>query len=207
MRTFLVVPAGVRLDRVRGGRQKYKRRLDSESSTYLSLQIPPPAKKPCMYWSWIVVLRAATIFLFTGLPKVQCSNCHFWFLYQSTALGFCLTIVVWLDRPRYSSGPVSIVPRLNTRPFLGDYVNPFSDILIFSLTQAMLTKPIPCWFFSSILSITLNFSISHQLFAYTSFYPLHGATTDNITAASCLCHPCAELVWNRQITAACVAAG
>ncbi|XP_061853877.1 steroid hormone receptor ERR2 isoform X3 [Colius striatus] len=36
---------GVRLDRVRGGRQKYKRRLDSESSTYLSLQIPPPAKK------------------------------------------------------------------------------------------------------------------------------------------------------------------
>ncbi|KAH0620475.1 hypothetical protein JD844_020985 [Phrynosoma platyrhinos] len=38
--------AGVRLDRVRGGRQKYKRRLDSESSTYLSLQIPPPAKKP-----------------------------------------------------------------------------------------------------------------------------------------------------------------
>ncbi|XP_059330085.1 steroid hormone receptor ERR2 isoform X3 [Ammospiza nelsoni] len=27
---------GVRLDRVRGGRQKYKRRLDSESSTYLS---------------------------------------------------------------------------------------------------------------------------------------------------------------------------
>ncbi|XP_032044845.1 steroid hormone receptor ERR2 isoform X4 [Aythya fuligula] len=40
---------GVRLDRVRGGRQKYKRRLDSESSTYLSLQIPPPAKKPRMY--------------------------------------------------------------------------------------------------------------------------------------------------------------
>ncbi|XP_062037415.1 steroid hormone receptor ERR2 isoform X3 [Lepus europaeus] len=38
---------GVRLDRVRGGRQKYKRRLDSESSPYLSLQISPPAKKPC----------------------------------------------------------------------------------------------------------------------------------------------------------------
>lgn len=52
---FLVLPAGVRLDRVRGGRQKYKRRLDSESSTYLSLQIPPPAKKPCMYWSGVVV--------------------------------------------------------------------------------------------------------------------------------------------------------
>ncbi|KAB1277103.1 Steroid hormone receptor ERR2 [Camelus dromedarius] len=39
-------PTGVRLDRVRGGRQKYKRRLDSESSPYLSLQISPPAKKP-----------------------------------------------------------------------------------------------------------------------------------------------------------------
>ncbi|XP_057587793.1 steroid hormone receptor ERR2 isoform X2 [Hippopotamus amphibius kiboko] len=37
---------GVRLDRVRGGRQKYKRRLDAESSPYLSLQISPPAKKP-----------------------------------------------------------------------------------------------------------------------------------------------------------------
>lgn len=40
-------PTGVRLDRVRGGRQKYKRRLDSENSPYLSLQISPPAKKPC----------------------------------------------------------------------------------------------------------------------------------------------------------------
>lgn len=40
---------GVRLDRVRGGRQKYKRRLDSENSPYLSLQISPPAKKPCVY--------------------------------------------------------------------------------------------------------------------------------------------------------------
>lgn len=38
--------AGVRLDRVRGGRQKYKRRLDSESGAYLGLTIPPPAKKP-----------------------------------------------------------------------------------------------------------------------------------------------------------------
>lgn len=47
------LPAGVRLDRVRGGRQKYKRRLDSESSAYLSLQIPPPAKKPrrCQNWA------------------------------------------------------------------------------------------------------------------------------------------------------------
>ncbi|XP_078130751.1 steroid hormone receptor ERR2-like isoform X8 [Sander vitreus] len=37
---------GVRLDRVRGGRQKYKRRLDAENSAYLGLGIPPPAKKP-----------------------------------------------------------------------------------------------------------------------------------------------------------------
>lgn len=44
---FPLLPPGVRLDRVRGGRQKYKRRLDSESSPYLSLQISPPAKKPC----------------------------------------------------------------------------------------------------------------------------------------------------------------
>lgn len=41
------LPTGVRLDRVRGGRQKYKRRLDAENSPYLSLQISPPAKKPC----------------------------------------------------------------------------------------------------------------------------------------------------------------
>ncbi|XP_061104655.1 steroid hormone receptor ERR2 isoform X2 [Conger conger] len=37
---------GVRLDRVRGGRQKYKRRMDAENSTYLGLTLPPPAKKP-----------------------------------------------------------------------------------------------------------------------------------------------------------------
>ncbi|XP_064232825.1 steroid hormone receptor ERR2-like isoform X2 [Aotus nancymaae] len=37
---------GVHLDRARGGRQKYKRWLDSESSPYLSLQISPPARKP-----------------------------------------------------------------------------------------------------------------------------------------------------------------
>lgn len=36
----------MRLDRVRGGRQKYKRRLDSENGAYLGLTIPPPAKKP-----------------------------------------------------------------------------------------------------------------------------------------------------------------
>ncbi|XP_010901827.3 steroid hormone receptor ERR2 isoform X2 [Esox lucius] len=38
---------GVRLDRVRGGRQKYKRRMgDTEHGTYLSLTLPPPDKKP-----------------------------------------------------------------------------------------------------------------------------------------------------------------
>ncbi|XP_038823644.1 steroid hormone receptor ERR2-like isoform X2 [Salvelinus namaycush] len=37
---------GVRLDRVRGGRQKYKRRMDAESTAYLGLTLPPPAKKP-----------------------------------------------------------------------------------------------------------------------------------------------------------------
>lgn len=43
---FFPSAAGVRLDRVRGGRQKYKRRLDSENGAYLGLTIPPPAKKP-----------------------------------------------------------------------------------------------------------------------------------------------------------------
>ncbi|XP_036405501.1 steroid hormone receptor ERR2-like isoform X2 [Megalops cyprinoides] len=37
---------GVRLDRVRGGRQKYKRRMDAESSNYLGITLTPPAKKP-----------------------------------------------------------------------------------------------------------------------------------------------------------------
>ncbi|XP_075437194.1 estrogen-related receptor gamma-like isoform X2 [Ascaphus truei] len=36
---------GVRLDRVRGGRQKYKRRLESESSGYPALQSHPPPRK------------------------------------------------------------------------------------------------------------------------------------------------------------------
>ncbi|XP_026085126.1 steroid hormone receptor ERR2 isoform X1 [Carassius auratus] len=38
--------ACVRLDRVRGGRQKYKRRMDAENTAYLGLTLPPPAKKP-----------------------------------------------------------------------------------------------------------------------------------------------------------------
>ncbi|EHB17964.1 Estrogen-related receptor gamma, partial [Heterocephalus glaber] len=37
---------GVRLDRVRGGRQKYKRRIDAENSPYLNAQLVQPAKKP-----------------------------------------------------------------------------------------------------------------------------------------------------------------
>uniref|UniRef100_A0A3B5LSP9 Estrogen-related receptor beta n=1 Tax=Xiphophorus couchianus TaxID=32473 RepID=A0A3B5LSP9_9TELE len=42
---------GVRLDRVRGGRQKYKRRLDTENNPYLGLTLPPPTKKPREYYS------------------------------------------------------------------------------------------------------------------------------------------------------------
>ncbi|XP_075926670.1 estrogen-related receptor gamma-like isoform X2 [Petromyzon marinus] len=38
---------GVRLDRVRGGRQKYKRRIDAENSPYLNPQLTQPIKKPC----------------------------------------------------------------------------------------------------------------------------------------------------------------
>src|SRR4029434_6625474 len=39
--------SGVRLDRVRGGRQKYKRRIDAENSPYLNPQLAMPPKKPC----------------------------------------------------------------------------------------------------------------------------------------------------------------
>lgn len=53
--TCVISFAGVRLDRVRGGRQKYKRRLDAENSAYLGLTIPPPAKKPCESHSLILV--------------------------------------------------------------------------------------------------------------------------------------------------------
>ncbi|KAI1240567.1 hypothetical protein IHE44_0008995 [Lamprotornis superbus] len=41
-----VTGIGVRLDRVRGGRQKYKRRIDAENSPYLNPQLVQPAKKP-----------------------------------------------------------------------------------------------------------------------------------------------------------------
>lgn len=40
---------GVRLDRVRGGRQKYKRRIDAENSPYLHPQNNLPQKKTCKY--------------------------------------------------------------------------------------------------------------------------------------------------------------
>ncbi|XP_055449095.1 steroid hormone receptor ERR2 isoform X2 [Psammomys obesus] len=56
---------GVRLDRVRGGRQKYKRRLDSENSPYLSLQISPPAKKPCAYQAGPTAPLIAPCLVFT----------------------------------------------------------------------------------------------------------------------------------------------
>lgn len=99
---------------------------------------------------------------------------------------------------------------LITRPFLGDYVNPFSDLVIFSFTQAMLTKT--SLMLISLFSTThnsLSFSTSHKLFWLYLLLPsldLPETMTDNIIAASCFCHPCAELVWHRQITTACVAA-
>ncbi|TKC43980.1 hypothetical protein EI555_013865, partial [Monodon monoceros] len=59
----------VRLDRVRGGRQKYKRRLDSESSPYLSLQISPPAKKPCIYiLPFVVAVTKIVSYLLVAEP-------------------------------------------------------------------------------------------------------------------------------------------
>ncbi|MBN3288422.1 ERR3 protein, partial [Polyodon spathula] len=42
--------SSVRLDRVRGGRQKYKRRIDAENSPYLNPQLVQPAKKPCTWF-------------------------------------------------------------------------------------------------------------------------------------------------------------
>ncbi|KAK1891041.1 Estrogen-related receptor gamma, partial [Dissostichus eleginoides] len=39
------VNSGVRLDRVRGGRQKYKRRIDADNSPYLNPQLALPPKK------------------------------------------------------------------------------------------------------------------------------------------------------------------
>lgn len=46
---ILLLPfvTGVRLDRVRGGRQKYKRRIDADNSPYLNPQLALPPKKPC----------------------------------------------------------------------------------------------------------------------------------------------------------------
>ena len=43
----LLLAAGVRLDRVRGGRQKYKRRIDAENSPYLLPQSGLPQKRAC----------------------------------------------------------------------------------------------------------------------------------------------------------------
>ncbi|TRY84602.1 hypothetical protein DNTS_001335 [Danionella cerebrum] len=45
-KTLYLSLAGVRLDRVRGGRQKYKRRMEAENTAYLGLTLPPPTKKP-----------------------------------------------------------------------------------------------------------------------------------------------------------------
>ncbi len=53
--------SGVRLDRVRGGRQKYKRRIDAENSPYLNPQLALPPKKPCKNIAFILYLH--TFFL------------------------------------------------------------------------------------------------------------------------------------------------
>ena len=52
---------GVRLDRVRGGRQKYKRRLDAENNPYLGLTLPPPTKKPREYCSATKPLSCSSV--------------------------------------------------------------------------------------------------------------------------------------------------
>ncbi|XP_054900488.1 estrogen-related receptor gamma-like isoform X2 [Poeciliopsis prolifica] len=47
---------GVRLDRVRGGRQKYKRRIDAENSPYLHPQSSLPQKKTCAVENKVISL-------------------------------------------------------------------------------------------------------------------------------------------------------
>lgn len=56
MRLIHLSSIGVRLDRVRGGRQKYKRRLDTENNPYLGLALPPPTKKPREYCTQISIM-------------------------------------------------------------------------------------------------------------------------------------------------------
>lgn len=55
---------GVRLDRVRGGRQKYKRRIDADNSPYLNPQLALPPKKPCKntHKLWPVTVYVITLF-------------------------------------------------------------------------------------------------------------------------------------------------
>lgn len=67
---LLVFPnVGVRLDRVRGGRQKYKRRIDAENSPYLNSQLVQPAKKPCEYTTYTAFLSECK--LLTASPVCQ----------------------------------------------------------------------------------------------------------------------------------------
>ncbi|XP_007909977.2 estrogen-related receptor gamma-like, partial [Callorhinchus milii] len=53
---------GVRLDRVRGGRQKYKRRIDIENSSYFSLQLPPAKKTVSQIVSHLLVAEPEKIY-------------------------------------------------------------------------------------------------------------------------------------------------
>lgn len=78
---FLFFFAGVRLDRVRGGRQKYKRRLDAENGAYLGLTIPPPAKKPCetLFFCLFVVVSLLSFLIFIPLICTLYKNALFCF--------------------------------------------------------------------------------------------------------------------------------
>lgn len=61
------VSEGVRLDRVRGGRQKYKRRIDAENSPYLHPQNALPQKRTCKCKKQKLAL---TVFIILPIKKV-----------------------------------------------------------------------------------------------------------------------------------------
>ncbi|XP_034060296.1 estrogen-related receptor gamma-like isoform X5 [Gymnodraco acuticeps] len=60
---------GVRLDRVRGGRQKYKRRIDAENSPYLHPQNALPQKRTCKFTVGGVVENKVVSLLLVAEPE------------------------------------------------------------------------------------------------------------------------------------------
>lgn len=70
---FVFPNVGVRLDRVRGGRQKYKRRIDAENSPYLNPQLVQPAKKPCEYTTYTTFLSSTGYWLLALFAKLLLS--------------------------------------------------------------------------------------------------------------------------------------